>query len=198
VAADKKELIRGAAIRVIARCGFHDATTDLISSEAGVSVGTLYNYFSSKKHILQYIFSVEHARRAEYFSQVVAQQTLRPLEKIEAILRFHFESLAQNPETARLMYRERYLRHQFATTDETSSPLSRYLIEVLATAKQQGELRQHDPELIGIMLAGGVEEMMNHYGQEPLANEHRLRNAAAEIVALLDVGIRAESRSKQQ
>jgi len=40
------------AARIFAEVGFAETTTDQIAAEAGISIGTLYNYFSAKEAIL--------------------------------------------------------------------------------------------------------------------------------------------------
>jgi AcrR family transcriptional regulator len=58
--------IGDAAYRVFARRGFAVATMQEIASEAGVSAGTLYNYFDSKEAIIASVAGdVRDRRRAE-------------------------------------------------------------------------------------------------------------------------------------
>jgi len=49
---EKEELIKQAAIRVFASEGFHKARMEAIAREAGVAVGTIYNYFTGKEDVL--------------------------------------------------------------------------------------------------------------------------------------------------
>jgi AcrR family transcriptional regulator len=58
--------IGDAAYRVFARRGFAEATMQEIAAEAGVSAGTLYNYFDSKDAIIASVAGdVRDRRRAE-------------------------------------------------------------------------------------------------------------------------------------
>ena len=41
-----------AAIRVLIRDGYERLTTNLVAEEAGASVGSLYQYFSSKQELV--------------------------------------------------------------------------------------------------------------------------------------------------
>jgi AcrR family transcriptional regulator len=60
------ETIYEAAVQVFTENGYDGATTDLIAERAGVSVGTLYQYFPNKKAILIGIWdrNMEDADRA--------------------------------------------------------------------------------------------------------------------------------------
>ncbi|MBK5261125.1 MAG: helix-turn-helix transcriptional regulator, partial [Peptostreptococcaceae bacterium] len=81
----KKELIRVAAVKIIADEGFFSATTDKIAKESGMAVGTIYNYFSNKEDILRYILDVEFQKRYELYQNVENSQ-IDPLLKIEKLL----------------------------------------------------------------------------------------------------------------
>ncbi len=54
--------IAEAAIRCVMRSGFHGATMDSIAREAGISVGMIYRYFSSKEAIIEHIVAADIAR----------------------------------------------------------------------------------------------------------------------------------------
>jgi len=54
--AEKKNLIRQAAIRAFSHKGFYNTRAEEIAREAGIAVGTIYNYFVSKEEILLSIF----------------------------------------------------------------------------------------------------------------------------------------------
>jgi len=57
---DKKEAIRKAAIKIMAKEGFYNTKMQAIADECGIAIGTLYLYFISKEDILDYIFMVEY------------------------------------------------------------------------------------------------------------------------------------------
>lgn len=52
VAEARREQVLDAATKVFAERGFHKATIKQIASEAGVSDGTIYNYFTDKSELL--------------------------------------------------------------------------------------------------------------------------------------------------
>jgi len=69
--AARREQILGAATRVFAEKGFGRATTREVAREAGVSEGTIYNYFEDKESLLMAIMDGlnETERRAKDFRE---------------------------------------------------------------------------------------------------------------------------------
>jgi AcrR family transcriptional regulator len=72
--AARREQILGAATRVFADKGFSRATTREVAREAGVSEGTIYNYFADKEALLMAIMDTlnETERRADDFREGLA------------------------------------------------------------------------------------------------------------------------------
>ena len=54
--ADKRQAIRAAAVRLIARSGLHNTPMSAIAREAGVAAGTLYLYFPSKDAMINALY----------------------------------------------------------------------------------------------------------------------------------------------
>ena len=71
----KKELIRRAAIKVLSKQGFYNTKISQIAEEAGIAVGTIYNYFANKEAILDYIFEVELQKRLTILGKIAEDQT---------------------------------------------------------------------------------------------------------------------------
>lgn len=59
----KEEKLLMAALHLFNEYGFHNTPTSRISKEAGVSTGTLYNYFESKEELINslYLFIKQHS-----------------------------------------------------------------------------------------------------------------------------------------
>jgi AcrR family transcriptional regulator len=64
------------AAHVFVSIGYTEATTDQIAERAGVSIGTLYNYFSSKEAILYGLWE-QHMREIKTITQKVDQDIRR-------------------------------------------------------------------------------------------------------------------------
>ena len=182
MATPKKEQIRLGAIEVIAQEGFHRATTDKIAAAAGVAVGTIYNYFRSKDDILHYIFTVEYEKRAALLRELQGQQ-LHPLEKIQAILDFHFARVEKNPDLIKVVVAER------AFSCDHQNNLTLLLEGILAEGIRDGKIRSCDPGLMATMLFGAIEGVMVKYLQDVDGGKALLMVAGEELALLLWQGL---------
>ena len=50
-----KEALHQAVVKILAEDGPQGLTMDRVTQEAGISKGTLYNYFKDKQELLQYV-----------------------------------------------------------------------------------------------------------------------------------------------
>jgi AcrR family transcriptional regulator len=116
--AARREQILGAATRVFADKGFRRATTREVAREAGVSEGTIYNYFEDKEALLMAIIASlnETERRAEDFREGLATDFQ---SFFRAYLRHRMDVIWESREIFRVVMsemlvnaelRERYMR----------------------------------------------------------------------------------------
>lgn len=104
---EKKEWIRKAAINLISEEGFHGVTTDKIAREAGVSVGTIYNYFENKEDIISYIFQVEHKKLDILFDRFRKKKISVP-EKFKLLIEKYFKYVYNNKKVAKIIHNESF------------------------------------------------------------------------------------------
>lgn len=104
---EKKEWIRKAAINLISEEGFHGVTTDKIAKEAGVSVGTIYNYFQNKEDIIAYIFQVEHKKLNILFDRFRKKKISVP-EKFKLLIDKYFKYVFNNKKLAKVIHNETF------------------------------------------------------------------------------------------
>jgi len=104
---DKRKLIREAAIKLFAEKGYHETRADEIAQEAGVAVGTIYNYFKNKEDILLDIFATEFEERKRFYKELQASG-LPVVEQIKGVLQEHFRLLKERQELLQVLLRERF------------------------------------------------------------------------------------------
>ena len=92
---ETRDRILEAAMSLFADMGFHATTTDAVAAEAGVAVGTIYNYFRSKEEILSYIFLRASDERIRYWRGLEAVQS--PSERVLAFIEWHFSQISHDP-----------------------------------------------------------------------------------------------------
>jgi len=150
----RQEQILAAAVGLFARQGYARTTTKEIAREAGVSEGTIYRYFDSKQDLL---FA---------FVESVGVQTLGPVLQGEAeagaaevVRAFFLDRLALAERNLPLMkvvvgeaLFDPALARAFAA--KVVKPVSEMLEGFLTASMRAGRLREVDPRLAALALAG--------------------------------------------
>jgi len=81
-----------AAIRVLARDGARRFTTVRVAEEAGVSVGSLYQYFPNKESLLFRLQTDEWHATGDLLGTILADRTQPPFDRLRAMVRAFFRS----------------------------------------------------------------------------------------------------------
>jgi AcrR family transcriptional regulator len=153
----RREQIIEAATRIFAEKGFRHATTREVAREAGVSEGTIYNYFEDKDALLMAILDSlnETERRAEDFEEGIATDFRGFFNEY---LRRRMSFIWENREVFRVVLsemlvnaklRELYLR-------QVVTPTMGIAEENFRSRMEQGEVRKTDAPLTTRSVAGAV------------------------------------------
>jgi AcrR family transcriptional regulator len=89
------EDILEAAVRVLTRHGARRFTTVRVAEEAGVSVGSLYQYFPSKESLLYRLQTDEWSETWSVLDEILADRRLRPLDRLRRAVLAFFHSERQ-------------------------------------------------------------------------------------------------------
>ncbi len=143
----KRESIIQAALQLFSSNGFHKTTIPDIAAKLGMSVGNLYNYFSSKDILAQEII--------KYTSEVLGEKIrevnmldISAEEKIHKIVEIYFSMAQEKPEMIEYFLRV-YLsnREVFSDGCEGMVCVSGFITEIMIffdDAVTSGELRNQD------------------------------------------------------
>ncbi|BCD62390.1 MULTISPECIES: TetR/AcrR family transcriptional regulator [Nitratiruptor] len=144
---EKKQAIMDTALALFAKKGYYEITISDIAKEMGMSVGNLYNYFSSKdalaKELMLYISKI--------LGNQIRQINLEPIsvkEKIEKIVAFYFEMVEKRSELIEYFLRI-YLSHKEIFKDgcEGMVCVSPFVTEIMILFEEgvsSGELKDQD------------------------------------------------------
>ena len=155
-----REAILEAAKALLSRVGFADATMSALADEAGVSVGTLYNYFASRDDVIQRLFEHETEqliRRASAFDP-----TGDPLERLRQMLRNELQYAEERGALMAMAMRDGivHLNRSADAELQTARRACRTQIlslhqALLSEAAEQGLIRSElSPELLARALDG--------------------------------------------
>lgn len=89
------EDILEAAVRVLRREDAHRFTTVRVAEEAGVSVGSLYQYFPSKEALLFRLQANEWTETWSVLDEILADTRLPPLDRVRKVVLVFFRSEQQ-------------------------------------------------------------------------------------------------------
>jgi len=90
--ADLVAAILEAAVRVLAKEGAHHFTAARVAEKAGVSVGSLYQYFPNKASILFRLQSEEWRQTAELLRSILENRRQPPLARLRALVQAFIRS----------------------------------------------------------------------------------------------------------
>jgi len=156
-ALDKKAQILHAARSVVMDGGFAELQMNAVAAAAGVAVGTIYRYFSSRAELCAAIVSTTSQREVDVLSGIaVAEGT--PSQKVRDAVRTFaaramrgkrlaygliFEPIDPEVESTRLKYRR---------------AIARVFETIIREGIAAGEFRNVDPEIAGTCLVGAFME----------------------------------------
>jgi len=153
----RREQIIGAATRVFAEKGFRRATTREVAREAGISEGTIYNYFEDKDALLLAILHKlnETERRAADFEEGMA--TDFPGFLREYLSRRMF-MIWENREVFRVVLSEMLVNAELRDIylRRVVEPTMSIAEENFRSRVEQGEVRETDAPLAIRSVAGAV------------------------------------------
>ncbi|MBW2389441.1 MAG: TetR/AcrR family transcriptional regulator [Deltaproteobacteria bacterium] len=188
------DCIRIAACEILEKDGPNALTTNNIAIRAGVSIGSLYQYFANKEEILEEVFreqadrSFEDSRQwADWVRTLPLRNVIRLL--VERAIRRHREFLSFHPEFYGRHHDElpvglRVMEEANGTDGEPYAVA--WLREVFEARRD--ELRVPDPRLASIALAHGVSAMLHglvESEQSLLYDDSLVENLAAMVCGFL-------------
>jgi AcrR family transcriptional regulator len=175
-----KHKIHDAAVTIMQKYGFEEATIERICKKAKVSIGSFYVYYKSKNDILVEIY----ASADQYFKDVV-EPLLEPVDYWDKIIIFFRHYALYNIETGL-----DFVKRLYGSENKLFVAQNRYMLRllhmVLASAEQAGMIKSDMPaneiEQFFFIVARGIvndwclkdgeydlEEKMVHYFERILS-----------------------------
>jgi TetR/AcrR family transcriptional regulator len=152
---EKRRRVLESAKRAFARHGFAGTNVNLVASDAGISVGSLYQYFRTKEDIFLALIEHSHSLLAAIIDEIFTRETTF-LGRVEAILTVAVDSSLNDPELLNLY---------IACTTEELGPMAAKLSsriesvaahryrEMVGAAIRSGEIRPDaDPASVSFCL----------------------------------------------
>ena len=96
--------INAAAVRVIGRRGFAEATTQEIARAARVSEGLIFRYYATKQELGRKLFAERYREVLARLREQAGRQR-DPVDRLEAVAMAFFHWFDENPDVARFLLR---------------------------------------------------------------------------------------------
>ena len=151
------DAILKATVQVLLRLGKERLTTTNVALRAGVSVGTLYQYFPNKKALLQAALKRHLTEVAEAVEQVCRSQQGRTLrEMATAVITAYLDAKMKVAKTSSALYSVSSDVDGARIVQQITTRFHKAIVEMLRTASDP---LAGDPQLVATMLLasmGGV------------------------------------------
>jgi len=132
-----EDILAGTAQVLVAR-GYDESTTGAIAERAGVSIGTLYQYFPNKESLVEALFQAHAADLLSAVDQALARGADLPLEEsVLALVRAGLDAHRVNPELHKVLV-EQVLNRGLLNHLDVSRTIQQRI---------EGELRRRAPGL---------------------------------------------------
>jgi AcrR family transcriptional regulator len=151
------DAILDAVVRVLKREGAHAVTTNRIAEVAGVSIGSIYQYFPDKRAI----FAALHQRHIDEIDSMVKatliEHAASPLEKlIAAMFEGMIDAHTRDPELYEVLFQE--VPHRADSTRDFAVRLhSAFLLAISARSRELKKGR--DPEKLAFIVAHMIDAL---------------------------------------
>jgi TetR/AcrR family fatty acid metabolism transcriptional regulator len=183
--------ILDAATRVFASKGYRAATTKEIAAKAGVSEGTIYNYFDSKYDLLIAMSKRLALESLEQLDHLPPQEDVRAY--VTALVRDRFELLTKNMDLIRALMPEVLVDDELrqAYVEQVLSPALSYLGAIIENRTKAGVFREVDTQIVGRAMIGAVMSFGYLWLQRPSELDQRSQEElVSEVVGLFLDGLR--------
>ena len=143
-----------ATIQVLRKVGKEQLTTTLVAARAGVSVGTLYQYFPNKSALLQAVLTRHLNVITDAIDTVCTEQAGNtPQQMVTALIQTFFAVKMQDPHTSAALYAVSSDIDGAKISKRTSIRAGTAIANMLATARPR---LKTDPQLVGSVIHGAM------------------------------------------
>ena len=177
------DAILEATVQVLLASGKERLTTSRVAARAGVSVGTLYQYFPNKNSLLQAVLRLHFAHVTSAVEEVCAAQRGQPLAAMGRALALAFlAAKMKDPATSKALYAVSSDVDGLEMAREVGARMQAEIAAMLSTATE-GPLA--NAALVASIVQGAMAGVSRRL-LESDAPEHNLASYRNELVAMVD------------
>lgn len=182
-----------ATIQLLLANGMQGLTTTRVAERAGVSVGTMYQYFPNKQALIYALNESYLERLAQKIEQTCLEQRSRSCdEMVEALVDTYWAAKAERADVTRALYRSVAEMDNSALIEDFSRRVDAATVAMLSSAS---EPRVPDLEAANLTLVAVIFGAVRNLFEHNLTAEE-IRAALRELKAMCQAYLRAASAAQ--
>ena len=148
----RRRQIVDAAVQLFVRHGYHKTTTRALARETGLSIGSLYEYVSSKEDILYLVCIAIHSEVEEGIQGVMARSS-HGRQALAEIIRAYFHVCDRMSDHVLLMYQvTHFLPEKWQKKVlETEIRITNILVEAIRELNEKGVFERLDEDTLELL-----------------------------------------------
>jgi len=183
------ETILAASARILVKRGFDGFTTNEVATAAGVSIGSLYQYYPNKEALVAALIE-QHVEEmsAMLIGQLARVAGLPMAQGVRIVIELTIQAHAVDPELHRVLTEQVPRVGRMGRVRELDVLGHRAVTELLKA--RQGELAIRDPELASFLLCSAIEAIVHRavlHAPEWLRDPRLVDEACALVTRYLGV-----------
>lgn len=185
------DTILAATARVLVKRGFDGLTTNSVAEAAGVSIGSLYQYFPNKEALVAALIESHiETKNAAVLQRLASVATLPMAEAVRAMIELTIENYGSEPELKRVILEQIPRVGRLKKIMEVYVG-TQHLVQQLLAARRD-ELAIQDPETAAFILVAAIEAIAHRavfLHPERLRDPRLLDEATAMVTRYLGVAV---------
>jgi AcrR family transcriptional regulator len=188
-----KEALFEATVAVLSDHGVEGMTMDRVALAAGVAKGSVYNYFGSKKGLLEFVYAKMIDPIFHNLTEIVATEQ-SAIEKLASHLRQLLDHVAKHARVFRLLFEDDTAHGLLQSSERSTREAAyQYLAKIFCQGISEGVFRSVDPVVLARMFLGVCRGVFD--GQPDLQERNQRENTHRLILGTFLNGIAAENGS---